>query len=97
MALAVRMRNMNVAITRYPEVEVVVDNNMLLEQMKAMREELLAGLVERLDNSSVRLNLRQAKPEEVVMPLSKKEVFEAMTKKSPAIERLRATLDLTLT
>lgn len=96
-ALAVRMRNMNVAITRYPEVEVVVDNNMLLEQMKAMREELLAGLVERLDNSSVRLNLRHAKPEEVVMPLSKKEVFEAMTKKSPAIERLRATLDLTLT
>lgn len=95
--LAARMRNMSVSITRYPEVEVVVDNGTLMDQIKPLQEYLRGELARQLATSALTLSVRQAKPEEVVPPLSKKEIFEAMTKKSPAISRLCSALDLTLT
>ncbi len=94
--LAARMRNMSVVITQHPCIEIVVDNSTLLSQVQEIRNRIRLTLAKDLDNEHIQVEIRQAKPEEVVKVLSKKEVYEEMLQKSPAIEKLRATLDLTM-
>lgn len=95
--ISARMLNMKPVITQYPNVEVTVDNQMLLNQMNSIRGRIRSTLANDLHNNDLTLTLRLAKSEEVKRVLSKKELFEAIVKKNPAIEKLRGLLDLEFT
>ena len=95
--ISARMLNMKPVITQYPNVEVTVDNQMLLNQMNSIRGRIRSTLANDLHNNDLTLTLRLAKSEEVKRVLSKKELFEAIIKKNPAIEKLRGLLDLEFT
>ena len=92
--IAARIRNMHPAITSFPNIEVVVDNQVLLNQMSAIKGRIRNTLVKRLHNDEITLNIRLAEAEEVTKVLSKKELFEELTSTNPVIERLRELMDL---
>ncbi len=94
--IAARMKNMVPTITEFPHIEVVADNEMLLEQMKGIKNKILNTLIADLHNADIQLNLLLAKAEELKKPLSKKETFEEMMRNNPALRKLSKTLDLEL-
>ena len=94
--LAARMRNMTFHVTQHPEIEIILDNNTLLDQVQDIKNRIRATLAKDLKNKNIKIQVRLAKPEEMKKVLTKREVYEDMLKKSPAIEKLRATLELTM-
>ena len=95
--IAARMRNMRPRITEYPHIEAVVDNQILLDQMNAIHGRIRSTLAKALHNNEITLNLQLAQADEVTKVLSRKEIFEEMGTKNPAISKLRGLLDLELT
>ena len=96
-AMSHRMKNMHPVITTFPDVEVVVDNQILLDQMSTIKKRICATLAKELHNGNITLQLRLAKSNEVSKILSRREVFEKLLKENPAVEQLRSVLDLELT
>ena len=94
--MAARMKNMTPHIVQMPIVEVVVDNEILLNQMTAIKKRIRNTLARDLHNSQIELTLRLAEASEVTKILTKKELFEEMSRKNPAIERLRSLYDMEL-
>ncbi len=94
--LTARMRNMTVNITQHPNLEIVLDNNTLLDQVENIKNRIRATLAKDLGNESIKIQVRLAKPEEIKHAPTKKEAYEEILKKSPAIDKLRTTLNLTM-
>lgn len=94
--IAARMKNMTPRITTFPRVEVTVDNQILLDEMAAIKGRIRASLADGLHNGELEIDLQLARMEEIKPIPTKREVFEDMTKKNPAIEKLRGLLDLEL-
>ncbi len=94
--MAARMKNMTPHIVQMPIVEVVVDNEILLNQMTAIKKRIRNTLARDLHNNQIELTLRLAEASEVTKILTKKELFEEMSRKNPAIERLRSLYDMEL-
>ncbi len=94
--LTARMRNMTVNITQHPNLEIVLDNNALLDQVENIKNRIRATLAKDLGNESIKIQVRLAKPEEIKHAPTKKEAYEEILKKSPAIDKLRTTLNLTM-
>ena len=92
--ISARMRNMRPVIGDYPNIEVIVDNQILLDQMNGILGRIRSTLAQYLHNNNITLTLRLAKAEEATKVLSRKELFEDMSKKNPAIEKLRGLFDL---
>ena len=95
-AIATRMKNMNPKIGEFPNVKVMVDNQVILEQMQQIQKSILNTLKLYLSNTSITLELVLTKHEEAVRILSRREQFEEMSKENPAVEKLRAIMDLEL-
>lgn len=94
--LASRLKNIVPRITEYPNMEVVVDNQLLLDQISAIKKNIRATMRVRLHNSLIEFSPRLAKQNENERALTKLEVFDAMRKRNPAIEKLRLGLNLEL-
>lgn len=94
--LASRLKNIVPRITEYPNMEVVVDNQLLLDQISAIKKNIRATMRVRLHNSLIEFSPRLAKQNENERALTKLEVFDAMRKRNPAIEKLRLGLKLEL-
>lgn len=94
--LASRLKNIVPRITEYPNMEVVVDNQLLLDQISAIKKNIRATMRVRLHNSLIEFSPRLAKQNENDRALTKLEVFDAMRKRNPAIEKLRLGLKLEL-
>ena len=92
--LSARMKNLLPHITDYPNIELVVDNSILLDQLNAIKSRIRATLAHYLHNGNIEFTIRLAKADEVTKILTKREIFDEMRKKNPAIERLRQLLDL---
>ena len=92
--LSARMKNLLPHITEYPNIELVVDNSILLDQLNAIKSRIRATLAHYLHNGNIEFTIRLAKADEVTKILTKRELFDEMRKKNPAIERLRQLLDL---
>ena len=95
-AIATRMKNMNPKIGESPNVKVMVDNQVILEQMQQIQKSILNTLKLYLSNTSITLELVLTKHEEAVRILSRREQFEEMSKENPAVEKLREIMDLEL-
>ncbi len=94
--LASRLKNIVPRITQYPDIEVVVDNKLLLDQISSIKNNIRATMRVRLHNSLIEFAPRLAKQNENERALTKLEVFDAMRKRNPAIEKLRVGLKLEL-
>ncbi len=93
-ALSMRMKNMSPVITDYPHFEVVIENQPLLEQVAAIRGRIRATMAQLLHNGHVDLTLRLAAPSEIKPILTKREIFEMLTKNNKGIRRLVDELGL---
>ena len=94
--LASRLKNIVPRITEYPNMEVGVDNQLLLDHISAIKKNIRATMRVRLHNSLIEFSPRLAKQNENERALTKLEVFDAMRKRNPAIEKLRLGLKLEL-
>ena len=94
--LAARMKNMIPRITTLPHVEVVVDNDLILDEISKIKGKIRLTLVRNLHNDDIQLNIRLAEGGEVRKVLTKRELFEEMKQKNPAIEKLCELLSLEL-
>lgn len=79
-ALASRMKNVKPHISNFPEIEIVVDNQILLDQINEIKGRIRVTLAKALHNGSVNLTLRLAEAEEISRKLTKKEVFNELMK-----------------
>ena len=94
--IASRMKNMTPRILDFPKVEVVVDNQILLEEMKGIQKRIRSTLAKDLHNSDIELNIRLAEANEVKKILTKREQLNEMLKNNPALEKLSTALQLEL-
>lgn len=94
--IATRMKNMTPAITSFPDIEVVVDNQILLDDITKIKGRIRNTLAIALKNSAITLNIRLAKPEEVKRILTNKERFDELKRDNKAFEKLSEMLNLEL-
>ena len=78
--LAQRMKNIQPTILSYPDIEILVDNKLLLDQLGAIKGRIRASLAASLHNGSITVNLRLAKQNEIKPVLTKKQIFDKMKK-----------------
>ena len=94
--LAARMKNIEPKITSFPDIEVVVDNKILMDDIQKIRGRIRNTLAQALKNSSLSLNLRLARPEEIKRIPTKLERFEKLKTENRAFARLSEELKLEL-
>ena len=94
--IAARMKNMNPTITEFPNIEVVAENQVAMEQLEQIKGSILSTLKLYLHNKSITFSLRQAEQHEVERILTRREQYELMEKENPSIGKLRELLSLEL-
>lgn len=95
-AMAMRMKNMKLHITTLPNIEVVVDNQILLTQMNEILARLEVTMAQDLKNKDVKIALRLAKKEELKPILSDREIFAKLLKNNHSLATLKEALKLEL-
>ena len=94
--IASRMKNMNPVITEMPQVEVIVENQLVFDQMTEIKKNIVSTLKYYLHNHDISLNIRVTEHQEKVRVLTRREQYEQMEKENPAVAKLRELLDLEL-
>lgn len=94
--IATRMKNMTPVILEFPNLEVVVDNALIKQEMDDFKGRIVSTLKSRLRNHQISLTIRIAEHQGHVKPLTRREQFELLSKKNPAVEKLRQEFDLEL-
>ena len=94
--MASRMKNMIPQITDFPNIELLVDNQVLLNQIEKIKPRITATLTKELHNNDIKIELRLAEAEEIAPVKTKMDIFDDMRKANPSIERLRQVLQLDL-
>ena len=77
-ALASRMKNIKPRITSLPEIEILADNEMLLNEMNAIAGRIRKTLAVALHNGHIKQTMRLAKADEIAKRKTKKEVFDEL-------------------
>lgn len=95
--MAARMKNMMPKITDFPNIEVVVDNQILLDDITKIKGRIRNTLIMELRNSDITLNLRLAKPEEIKRIPTNRERFDELKNNNSAFKKLSDMLKLELT
>lgn len=95
-AMAMRMKNMKLHITTLPNIEVVVDNQILLTQMNEILVRLEVTMAQDLKNKDVKIALRLAKKEELKPILTDREIFAKLLKNNHSLATLKEALKLEL-
>ena len=94
--LAARLKHISPQITNYPNIELVVNNQGLLDQVNLIKNRIRKTMAMALHNGNIDFSTRLAKAEEVKPILSKRELFDKLRKENHALEQLRTALDLEL-
>ena len=94
--VATRLKNMTPRITQMPQVELLVDNDILLGEVNKIKGRIRSTLALSLHNSDIELVVRLANTDELKPILSKREEFELMQKNNPALGKLTSLLQLEL-
>ena len=94
--LANRMKGIVPKITTFPEIEVVVDNQLLLDDILRIKNRIRSTLVLGLSNSNLNITYRLADRDEVGKILSKSEILGNLESKNPAMKRLTQVFKLTI-
>jgi DNA polymerase-3 subunit gamma/tau len=94
--LAKRMKNMKPVVTTYPDIEVVADNQIFLNQMISIKGRIKATLSKALHNENIKLDIRISNDKEVTKILSKKEKIDFLQEQNPSFNKLISLLNLEL-
>ena len=94
--IATRMKNMNPVIVESPQIEVIVDNDLIKDEMEDFKGRIVSTLKQGLHNNNITLSIRVAKQKERVKIMTRREQFDMMREKNPAVEALRQAFDLEL-
>jgi len=94
--IATRMKNMNPVIVESPQIEVIVDNDLIKDEMEDFKGRIVSTLKQSLHNNNITLSIRVAKQKERVKIMTRREQFDMMREKNPAVEALRQAFDLEL-
>jgi DNA polymerase-3 subunit gamma/tau len=94
--IATRMKNMNPTITEFPAVEVVVDNGLIKQELEDIQGSISKTLQIYLHNNDLKLSIRVAEQKEKMKILSRREQYDQMAEKNPAVKKLQQVFDLEL-
>ena len=94
--LSQRMRSITPRITTYPEIEVMVDNQLLLNDILQIKGRILSTFRNGLCNSQLTITYRLAEKQERTRILSKREILEKIIKEQPAVDKLVKVLKLAM-
>ena len=94
--LASRLKNVTPHIAEYPAIEVTIDNEILYGQVREIIGNITATMKKNLGNNAISINLQLTKNNGSSRAYTKREIFDNMRKKNPAIEKLRQNLGLEL-
>lgn len=95
-AMAARMMNITPQLLSNNSFEIVVDNEMVEKSMRQMCHSIQAYLQEKLHNRQVTMQVRVSEAKEVVRGYSHLERYQLMSKKNPALQKLKEALGLEL-
>ena len=95
--LANRMKAVTPTITNFPNIEVVVDNQLLLNDILNIKNRIRPTFVQGLRNNQIQIDYRIAKADEIKKVLSKREVFDNIMDSNPAFKKLVSVFNLALT
>ena len=76
--LAARMKNLTPQIVDYPNINIIVDNKILLDQVNEIKGRIRVTLAQALHNGKIDLTLRLAEAHEISHRLTPREVFNKM-------------------
>ena len=94
--IATRMKNMNPTITELPQIEVLVDNELIKQEMEDFKGRIVSTLRNSLQNENLSLEIRITEQKGHIKVLTRREQFDKLTKENPAIDKLRQVFDLEL-
>jgi DNA polymerase-3 subunit gamma/tau len=94
--IATRMKNMNPVITDFPAIELVVDNALIKQEIEDILKSVTKTMQIYLRNDQITFSIRVAEQKEQVKILSRREQYEAMVQKNPAVAHLQQAFDLEL-
>jgi len=94
--IATRMKNMNPQIAEFPQVEVTVENELIKQDMEAIRKSILKTLQLHLRNQQITFTINVSDQKEQPQILTRREQFEEMSKINPAVAKLQQEFDLEL-
>lgn len=95
-AIAGRMKSMRPTITAMPAIELTLESEFALNDMKKIESRLVASLVKYLGNTEITLTLHLAVQGEHKKVLTRAEQFMEMGKKHPPLLKLTENLGLEL-
>lgn len=95
--LANRMKAVTPTITEFPNIEVVVDNQLLLNDILDIKNRIRPTFVQGLHNDKIQIDYRLAQSDEIKKILSKREVFDNIMDSNPAFKRMVSIFNLALT
>ena len=94
--MAKRLKNIVPAITDYPNIELIVENEMLKNELLEIKKRLEITMAQCLHNGSLTLSIRLAEQTEKRKILTPKENYEQMLAESDALKLLAEKLHLEL-
>ncbi len=94
--MAKRLKNIVPSITVYPNIELVVENEMLKKELNDIKKRLEVTMAKHLHNGNITLSVRLAEQTEKRKILTPKENFEEMLEYSKAFRLLAEKLKLEL-
>ena len=95
--LANRMKAVTPTITEFPNIEVVVDNQLLLNDILDIKNRIRPTFVQGLRNDQIQIDYRLAQSDEIKKIFSKREVFDNIMDSNPAFKRMVSIFNLALT
>lgn len=93
-ATAMRLKNIVPKIGDYPNIELVIDNQLLIDEITPIKGRIQATMAKDLHNGSINFTLRLAEIGETKTALTKKEQLEDMKKSYSPIKKLSDALQL---
>ena len=93
-ATAMRLKNIVPKIADYPNIELVIDNQLLIDEITPFKGRIQATMAKDLHNGSINFTLRLAEIGETKIALTKKEQLEDMKKSYSPIKKLSDALQL---
>ena len=94
--MAKRLKNIVPSITDYPNIELVVENEMLKNELNDIKKRLEVTMAKYLHNGNITLNIRLAEQTEKQKILTPKENYEEMLEYNKAFKLLAERLQLEL-
>ncbi len=94
--LATRLKNIKPQILSFPDIELVINNKMLLDEITPIKKRIQATLRQKLNNGSINVILRLAAPTEIRQLLTPRERYEKLLESNATIKKLCEGLKISI-